>query len=886
MKIKISSNIIHRLPSVEYIVILLRGVDNLRKTSDLSQLLRGTAVVAKNELRKAEKKDLFSRITEPLGEDGSILLESYLLDAKMKKVLSSKEIEGKNNLLNLISILSLKYYLPLHGFDLDQADKDLELDIYRPKKGKKAPDLDFIPETQNLAIWFPNLGNRQDSELDNLIEEINILFSKYFNTQVTDVFRMDARTPETDLGYESELEREYKTNNPEVQPEADSTGQPNYSKNEQNLNIIPVEPSEITESETIVASEIIKSWLVKAVSSEFPEVGTVEPSGGLANLIEIEIPKDSSNGDLATNIAMRLSKTIGTKPQKIAAKLVNALNKMIENEEQGLIEKIETVGPGFINFHLKLEYFKKKLEELLMLKEQFGRSLAGKGEEIMIEFGSLNIAKPFGAQHFLTTVIGQTLVNLHKVAGYKVLAGDFPGDWGTQFGKLMYAYRNWGDKETVENAPMDELLKLYVRFHEEAEKDPALEDGARLEFRKLEDGVTEQTELWKWIVEVSTRDLESIYKTMGVHHDRHYPESKYNQACLDVLAKGKDLGVIEKGEKEAYIVKLEDEHLPPALVQKGDGTTLYITRDIASIMDRLTNEPELKKIIYLVDVAQTLHFKQLFAMAARLHEADPSFPVTEFKHIPYGRMSFADKSMSTRKGNIILGKDLIKEAHDRVEKIVTEKSGEKSSQMSQSEKKNLVDGLAIGAIKYTMLCQAPESDFEFDWDKVISLDGNSAPYLQYSLARAHSIIRKAGEQTQEEPVSTPPQAEQKEGQIDMFSLEQEQKREEESEKAASIEGAIETDQTPLGLPIEQELLRQLVQFPEKVDSAARNYKPNILTNYLHQLAQTFNSFYGSVPVLKTQREDLQVERIKLVKGTIQVLTNGLQILGISTFERM
>lgn len=881
MKIKISPNITQKLPGIEYIVILVKDIDNIRKISNLSQLLRGSAVVAKNELRKAERKDLFNRIADQIEEDGTTLLESYLLDARMKKVQSSKDVESNNNLLNLISLISLKFFLPMHGFDLDQSETDYEIDFYKPKKGKKAPELDFVPETRNIAMWFPNLGGWSDEELDSYLAEIDIWLDKYFSARIADVFSIDAKNPEKDLGYESELESEHKKQLEIEQREREKKERPVVTQASEIKNsIIPANSDEMMAGKQQNSEDTIKKLLVEAVGNEFPEVQNVEPEGGLYQLIEVEVPKDMKNGDLSTNIAMRLSKIVGKKPHKLAAGIVERLQEHLLKEENNLLEKVESVGPGFINFYLKEDYLKQKLDNLLQEKEKFGRVNIGKGEKIMIEFGSLNMAKPFGAHHFMTTVIGQTLVNLHKVIGYNVLAGDFPGDWGTQFGKLMYAFKHWGDRETVERDPMKELLNLYVKFHEESEKEPSLEDSARAEFKALENGDEDSEKLWRWIVDVSTKDLEEIYKTMGVHHDRHYPESKYNRACMDVLERGKKLGVIEKGEKDAYIVRLEEEGLPPALVQKGDGTTLYITRDIASIEERLNTEADLKKLIYIVDVAQTLHFKQLFAMAARMHRADPDFPICEFKHIPYGRMSFSEGGMSTRKGNIILGRELIKEAHDRAEKIVNEKTAASGNEISPVEKKNLVHGIAIGAIKYTMLCQAPESDFVFDWDKVISLDGNSAPYLQYSLARAHSIIRKL-----EEMPAAPaelPATDRTEAQINMFSLEEEQKHDQEHREQA----AAEETQKPLGLPAEQELLKMLVQFPEKVAAAAQNYKPNMLTNYLHQLAQTFNSFYASVPVLKTGREDLRTERIKLVKGTIQVLTNGLQVLGIATFKRM
>lgn len=872
MKIKLSSKIISFVPGVRYTIILIKNAGNLRKVSNLSQLLRGTAVVAKNDLKKPERKDLFERVTALSTEEGSTFLESYLLDAKVKKVLAGKDIEGKNNLLNLVNWLSLKYFLPLYGFDLDQAEKDYYIDLYEPKKGKKAPELDCLPETQNLVIFFPNLGGWGDEQIDAFIGEINANLGKYLQSQISEVYQLDSEHTEVDLGYQSELEIEYLN-----------------KKAEEEASMPVMEDTDITPETALSANpdarEILEKWLSELLKSQFPQ---------LEETVDVEVPREAGHGDLSTNLAMKLSKKLGQSPQEIASQLVAALEKLNAESEKPFIAQIETVGPGFINFHLSTAYFQEKLAELLEQKDQYGHSNIGNGEEIMIEFGSLNMAKPFGAHHFLTTVIGQTLVNLYKAAGYQVLAGDYPGDWGTQFGKSIYAYRHWGDKDTVETDPMNELLKLYVKFHEEAEKDPALEDAARQEFQKLEAGDEENLKLWQWLVEVTNKDLEAIYQTLGVHHDRRYPESKYHQACQQILERGKQNGVVVPGEKGAFIINLDEQKLPPALVQKGDGTTLYITRDIASIEDRLTSEPGLKRLVYVVDMAQTLHFKQLFASAAKFHQADPSYPIAEFKHVPFGRMSFADSSMSTRKGNIIQGKDIIREAYERADQLVQQKILENNQKLSSAETKKLVHGMAIGAIKYAMLCQAPESDFTFDWDRVISLEGNSAPYLQYTLARAHSILRKTAENMAESMAatadaargaSTPtaaPTEKNTDGQITLFSLDNEQKESERDAKRA----AAEVDQTPFGLPGEQALLRLLTQYPQKVAAAAENYKPNTLTNYLHELAQSFNSFYGSVPVLKAQRADLRGARLDLVRATVQVLKNGLHTLGIASFERM
>lgn len=880
MKIKLGFSITEQIPAIRYTVILVKNADNLRKISSLSQLLRGTAVVTKNDLKKAERKNLFSQVTEITTASGATFLEGYLLGNRLKKIMAGKEIEGKNNLINLVNYLSLKHFLPLFGFDLDQCERDYTLNFYLPKKGKKSPDLNFSAETKHFVIWFPNLGNWPDEQIDSFIAEIDLCLNKYMQTRIAEVFHLDAEHREIDLGYESELEQDYKANQEQKEPAPEE--------------IPPASPASFQEGDILAENEKftlppetpdihleLKKWLTEIVAEEFPELTEKEPAEDNSGLIEVEIPKEAAHGDLSTNIAMKLAKILGQPPQDIAQKILQALQKK-QSAGPGLLEKVELVPPGFINFHFSLAYFQTQLANILAAREKYGRQNLGHGDKVMIEWGSLNIAKPFGAHHFMTTIIGNTLVNLYRVIGYQVLSADFPGDWGTQFGKSIYAYRHWGDQAVVEKDPVNELLKLYVKFHEEAEKDPSLEDAAREEFRKLEAGDPENKKLWQWIVDVSTRDLYSIYQTLGVKHDRSYPESKYNESCRKILQRGKELGVFTEGEKGAFIVNLETEKLPTAMVQKGDGATLYVTRDLASIEDRLTSEPDLKKIIYVVDNAQSLNFKQLFAIANRLHQADPAYPITEFKHVAFGRMGFADSSMSTRKGNIIQGRDIIKEAHDRAEKIVQQKLLENGTQLSPSETRHLVHGLAIGAIKYAMLCQAPESDLTFDWDKVISFEGNSAPYLQYSLARAHSILRKAysadtASEITDRPAKTGKQI--SEDQISLFSLANKPKPEIQP-------AAAEQELSPFGLPAEQALLRLLVQFPDRIAAAALNYKPNIVTTYLHEMAQTFNTFYGAVPVLKCQREDLKEARLNLVRATVQILKNGLQILGIATFERM
>ncbi len=885
MKIKISPNIFKYYPNIQYTVIVIHNIENQRKISNLSQLLRGTAVVTKNDYKKVNKKDLISQISDIRLEDGSTFLESYLFDSRIKKIMNGKDLDANNNLLNLISLLSLKFTLPIFGTDLDQEFKDIVIDFYLPKKGKKSPDLNFLSSTKSIAIWFPNLSNINEEQIDFYISEINLILYKYLNTQISEVYHLDNNTPEIDLKYQSDMEQEYlegRSDHIIANFSEDSALNENSINNiESNIqtitdnNLTTSVPTQINQEDKETTTTIhpqakmplesLKQSLNNILNNIFPSVLSLISTEELQNnFINIEAPKDSSHGDFSTNLAMKLAKNLSQNPVEIANQIKNELSK--DDRLVTFIEKIEVIPPGFINFYLNTNYFVQNLNQILELKGDYGQQNIGNNQKIMIEFGSLNIAKPFGAHHFLTTIIGQTLVNLHKKIGFDVLSADHPGDWGTQFGKAIYAYKNWGNREEILKDPMNELLKLYVRFHEEAEANPQLEDLAREEFKKLEDGDSENLELWKWIVEISLKDLDVIYQTLGVKFDRRYGEAKYNQACQLLLQKGKDLGVFIPGENNAYIVDLEDQKLPPALVQKGDGTSLYLTRDLASIEDRLKTEENLKKLIYIVDNAQTLHFKQLFAIANKLHQADSNYPITEFKHIPYGRMSFADEKMSTRKGNVILGIDLIKEAQNRSAQIINQKLSKSEEKFTDNELKQLINGIALGAIKYSILAQAPESDFIFDWDKVLSFEGNSAPYLQYTYARSQSILRKFNQKNTENNTSN--------SQIDLFSY-QEEKEQITDENSKSFD-----------LDIEKELLRQLALYPEKLTSSALQYKPNILTTYLYQLAQTFNSFYGSTPILKTQNEELLNSRIKLVEATAEIIKNGLNLIGIQVFERM
>jgi arginyl-tRNA synthetase len=446
----------------------------------------------------------------------------------------------------------------------------------------------------------------------------------------------------------------------------------------------------------------------------------------------------------------------------------------------------------------------------------------------------------------LTTIIGQSLYNIFESLGFNCVAINHIGDWGTQFGKLIYAYRKWGSKEALELSPIPELLKLYVKFHDEAEKDKTLDDEARNEFRKFEEGDEENRKLWKWFVDESMKEIEKTYNELGgIHFDRVQGESFYEDKMEDVLKEGKERDIFVRGEEGAYVVNYDDPNIAPFVVQKKDGATLYSTRDFATLKYRI-NEWHPVRILYVVDIAQSMHFKQLFSAAKRF-----SWYHGEGEHVIFGRMHMKDGKMSTRKGNVILLDDVLAEGKKRSLALIEEKSA------NLENKEEVAKIVGIGAIKYSILSQNRTTDITFDWDKMLTLEGNSAPYLQYVYARAKSILRKADVKEVEKTAEV-----------------KELKQDIEIQNAENVTEKINN------------LIRLFPKYAETVAFAAQEYKPNIISNYLYELAQHFNSFYNTVPVLKTAKKADKAYRLKIVQATSQILQNGLALLGINVAEEM
>ncbi|MBD3328512.1 arginine--tRNA ligase [Candidatus Peregrinibacteria bacterium] len=849
MKIRLNNEVCSHLPGLNVAVLVFNQLKNDKKSSSLDQLLRGVCAQKRAQLKNdASAKELNQKINASK-KDSQVLPEVQLLESTLRKIQGGKDLSADNNIYTILHYLSLRNLVPFYAVDLDETEKDLEINFIEAKPGLKAKDVNFTKETTNIAVWILDIGTKPKDEFDRLADLFAKDIQKYCNGLLSKAFYLNADFKEADLDYESEKEREYKaTHEAEMQQQqAEET----ENKNVEQPPFMTEPRKEIIKVKTI-RDEIIEGYY-DAIHAWLKERNPVVDIS--KDDLQLENPADPEHGDFSLNIALKLSKQMQDSPQQIANDLVNALPKL------NAIEKIEVAGPGFINLFLTPEYFEQNLNKILEQKSNYGRSDMGQNQDVIIEFSSPNIAKPLAVHHLLSTIIGQTLVNLYKYTGYNVIALNYPGDWGTQFGKLLYAYKHWGNEEVVKKDPLNELLKLYVEFHNKAETDPSLEDHGREEFRKLEEGDEENTRLWKWFREISIANLENIYQKLDVRFDEYLGEQMYIEKAKELIESGINREIIVDGESGSKIIRFENDKYPPYILQKGDGTTIYATRDLASIKDRIERwNPH--KILYVVDVAQSLHFNQLFEAAKRF-----GFDQSELVHVVFGRMQMPEGRMSTRKGEVILLDEVIDEALLRTERIVDEKSRD----LSTEEKHHVARDMAIGAVKYNILSQNRETNITFDWDRMLSLDGNSGPYLQYAYARAASILRKSKEQSSE---TSQPEKPANEAQSDLFT------------SSTLNEHVNAANEKPFAHNIEHKLMKKLTAFPEKVEAAVKENKPNLLTNYLFELAKDFNSFYNEVHVLSALNDDVKTARLKLVEATKHVLQNGLNILGIKTIEKI
>lgn len=545
--------------------------------------------------------------------------------------------------------------------------------------------------------------------------------------------------------------------------------------------------------------------------------------------IELEFPELSEYGDYSTNIALVSAKKTGKNPKEKAEEIVSELKKDPKLSE--FVSKIEVAGPGFINFFLSEKALINGIFEIEKEKEAYGKSDWGKGKTAVVEYSSPNIAKRFGIGHLRSTVIGQSLYNLYKFLGFKVIGVNHIGDWGTQFGTILYQINSKGlnPKELT----IDELEKLYVEFNSEAEKDKKLWEKAKAEFKKLEEKDPKTREIWKEIVATSLKEFDRIYKILGVKIDNRYGESFYEDKMPEVIEEVREKGLSLKSEGAEIV---EFKNMPPAMLIKSDGTTTYFTRDLATLKFRI-EEWDSKIIIYEVGSDQTLHFRQVFAAAELLGWSEGK----ELVHVSHGLIRFVYGKMSTRKGEGVKLEEVLTEAISRAREII-EKS-ETGRGLTETEKEKVAQAVGVGAVKYFDLTHHPSTDIIFDWEEILNMEGNSGPYLQYTVARTNSVIQKAP-----------------------------------ALKGETLQGGYSNLNDE-----ELSLLRGLSRFEGMISLAAKNYSPNLLANYLFDLAQKYNNFYNNHRIIGSENQDF---RLKLTSATRQVLTNGLTLLGIETPERM
>ena len=556
------------------------------------------------------------------------------------------------------------------------------------------------------------------------------------------------------------------------------------------------------------------------IASELAKVIDSLDQDAILNLLEQ--PKSSDLGDIAFP-AFSLAKVERKAPQAIAADIA-------EKIDQSAFEKVVATGP-YVNFFLdKSKISDQVIKSVIEAGADYGQQDEGKGQNITIDLSSPNIAKPFSVGHLRSTVIGDALSNIFRKMGYNTIKINHLGDWGKQFGLLMVAYKKWGSKEAVEANPIDELLKLYVRINAEIENDPELDEEGRKWFKKLEDGDPEATELWQWFRDESLVEFNRIYKLLGVEFDSLNGEAFYNDKMDEAVQILEDKGLL-KESKGASIVELDDVNLPPAMIKKSDGATLYITRDIATAIYRARTYNFVKNI-YAVGQEQSNHFRQLKAVLKKM-----GFDWSDdMVHVDFGLVTKNRQKLSTRKGNIILLEPTLQEAISRAKAQIEEKNPELEN------KEEVAHAVGVGAVKFYDLKTDRRNGYDFDLEAMVSFEGETGPYVQYAYARIQSILRKAN--------FTP-----------------------------------STDATySLNDPESWEIIKLLQDFSRVVKRAAENYDPSLIAKYAINLAQAFNKYYAHTRILDESPE--RESRLALSYSTAVVLKEALRLLGVDAPEKM
>ncbi len=562
----------------------------------------------------------------------------------------------------------------------------------------------------------------------------------------------------------------------------------------------------------------------KEYASEKISEITSLPKEQVLNLTEV--PPNPDMGDLAFP-CFTLAKTMRKSPVMIASELAEKIAL------DDYIEKAEANG-GYLNFFFNRGAFAKDtVEKILENKGNWGSSKIGEGKTVLVEFSSPNIAKPFHIGHLFSTALGNSLERIYKHLGYNTVKLNHLGDWGTQFGKLICAYKYWGDREVIEKDPINELLKIYVKFHDEAKKNPELDDEAREYFRLLEVGDEEVTSLWKYFREISLVEFKRVYDMLGISFDSYNGESFYSDKMQEVVDHLNEKGLLVDSEG-AKIVDLSDKEIPPCIILKSNGTTIYATRDIAAALYRKRTY-DFDKNIYVVGTPQALHFKQIFSVI----EKGWGDWAKDCLHVGFGLVKFPDKKLSTRDGDVVFLEDVLNESISKTLEVINKNTPDMENPEEVATK------IGIGAILYTFLKNNREKDIIFSWESMLDFEGESAPYVQYSYARGRSILRRAEDDYKD------------------------------------------ADLTLLTGKEEYELIKALRGFNDAVINSANKNEPFYVNRYVTNLAKAFNKFYNSYPILKSDVPcDVRKARLALVDATTDVIKTALGLLGIDTVEKM
>ena len=545
----------------------------------------------------------------------------------------------------------------------------------------------------------------------------------------------------------------------------------------------------------------------------------------------IETPADSKMGDYAFP-CFKLAKILRKAPPMIAKGIAEAIG------DDAMFEKVEQVN-AYVNMFLKKDAFAKEVvSEVVAAGDDYGKCSLGEGKTVIVEYSSPNIAKPFHIGHIRSTVIGASIAKIYDNLGFKVVRINHLGDYGTQFGKMIVAYRRWGNKQDVIDAPIKTLLSYYTKFHVEAENDPTLEDEARATFTKLENGEPEEQALWQWFRDESLKEFSRVYDMLGITYDSYAGESFYSDKMPRFVKELEEKGLLEE-DNGAQLVRLDDYGLTPALITKSDGSTLYITRDIAAAVYRKETY-DFYKNIYVVASQQNLHFQQ-WIQILELMGYDWARSCI---HVPFGLVSLEDGTMSTREGRVVFLEDVLNGAVDKTREIIKEKNPDADAETVE----DIAKAVGIGAVVFNELSNYRIKDYVFSWEHVLNFEGETGPYVQYTHARACSILRNAGDDVV-------------------------------AKAKAGFDAKYLTGESA------HELSRLLYELPEVIVEAGEKYEPSIVTRHIVDIAQAFNKFYHDEHIL-VDNEDEKVAKVAMVLAAKSAIRNGLDLLCMKAPEKM